>query len=126
MIELDSATGDEAIEAETVPVFSIDGTTYSMPATFKPNVALKYLWLLKERGSDYATAWLMEIALGVDGFKALADYEALTPAQFNAIKDIVQKAALGATEDPGKAPSKDRYSTNGSKKSRGSRTTSRT
>jgi hypothetical protein len=124
MIELDSTVEEETTE-DRVPLFSIDGTTYDIPTEIKPHVALKYLWLLKERGSDYATAWLMETVLGKDGFQALVNYEQLTPAQFNAIKDAVQEAALGATEDRGKAQ-KARYSGNGSKKSRGSRTTSKT
>lgn len=125
MIELDSTVEDETTEVDTIPVFSINGITYSMPTSIRPHVALKYLWLLKERSPDYATSWLMEAVLGREGFQALVDYEPLTPAQFDAIKDIVQNAALGVTEDPGKAP-KVRYSGNGSKKSRGSRSTSRT
>lgn len=124
MIELDSSVEDETAK-ERVPVFSIDGTTYDMPARIKPHVGLKYLWLLKDRGSDYATAWLMEIVLGVEGFKVLANYEPLTPAQFDSIKNIVQDAALGMLEESGKAQ-KVRYSGNGPKKSRGSRTTSKT
>ena len=125
MLELDSTEKEEANEIDRVPVFSINGTTYDMPATIKPHIALKYLWLLKDRGADYATAWLMEQVLGEEGFKALVDFEPLTPAQFNSIKDIVQEAALGATEDKGKAQ-KARYSNNGPKKSRGQRSTSKT
>ena len=126
MIELDSTVEEETTEPDRVAVFSINGIAYDMPAEIKPHVALKYLWLLKERGSDYATAWLMETVLGKDGFQALANHESLTPTQFNAIKTIVQEAALGATEESGKAPKTARYSGNGPKKSRGSRTTPKT
>jgi hypothetical protein len=125
MIELDS-TEKEETPADRIPVFSIDGTVYDMPAEIKPHVALKYLWMLRQNNADYASAWLMETVLGKEGFEALSNFEGLTPKQFNAIRDIVQEKAMGATEDPGKAPTRDRYSGNARKKSSGRRTTSKT
>jgi hypothetical protein len=122
MIELDSTEKEEPTEEERIPVFSIKGISYDMPAIIKPHVALKYLWLIKEQGSDYATAWLMEAVLGKAGFQALADYEPLTVAQLDHIKNIVQDAAMGAVEGQGK----DRYSGNAHKKSSGSRNTKKT
>jgi hypothetical protein len=121
MIELDS-TVEEEPNKERIPVFSIKGKSYDMPAKIKPHVALKYLWLIKEQGSDYATAWLMEAVLGKEGFQALADYEPLTVAQLDHIKNIVQDAAMGAVEGSGK----DRYSGTASKKSHGSRNMKKT
>jgi hypothetical protein len=126
MIELDSTEKEEPAKEERIPVFSINGKTYDMPAQIKPHIALKYLWLIKDSGGDYATAWLMEAVLGKEGFQALADYEPLTVAQLDHIKNIVQDAAMGAVEDSGKAAKRDRYSGNARKKSSGSRNISKT
>jgi hypothetical protein len=126
MLELDSTEKEEPTKEERIPVFSINGTAYDMPAQIKPHIALKYLWLIKNNGGDYASAWLMEAVLGTDGFQALANYEPLTTAQLDHIKNIVQDAAMGAVEDSGKATKRDRYSGNARKKSSGQRNTSKT
>jgi SspJ family small acid-soluble spore protein len=67
----------------------------------------------------------MEAVLGTEGFKALADYEPLTTAQLDHIRNIVQNATMGAVEDAGKATKRDRYSGNARKKSSGQRNTSK-
>jgi hypothetical protein len=124
MIELDSKAPVEP-DVERVPVFSIDGKAYTMPAEVKPHVGLRYLWMLKQDGADYAGAWLMEQVLGADGFKALAEYEPLTKQQFEDIQVIIRNHTLGSVEGEGKDTSSP-HSSNGRKKSHGSKNTSRT
>jgi hypothetical protein len=124
MIELDSKA-EVTEDAERIPVFSIDDTVYTMPAEVKPHVGLRYLWMLKTDGADYAGAWLMEQVLGVDGFKALAGYEPLTKEQFKAIQIIIRDHTLGSVEGEGKDTSLP-HSSNGRKKSHGSKNTTKT
>ena len=124
MIQLDSKALVEP-EAERIPVFSIDDKVYTMPAEVKPHVGLRYLWMLKQDGADHAGAWLMEQVLGVDGFKALAEYEPLTKQQFVGIQTIIRDHTLGSVESGGKDTSSP-PSSNGRKKSHGSKNTTKT
>lgn len=121
MIYLDSEA--ELLESsDRIPVFTIDDTTYSMPSIVRPHVALKYLWLVKIDGPEMAASWLLETMLGYEGFKALANFEALTDEQFNQIINIIQEHALGSVEE-GKGPSS---SGNEQKKSSGQKHTKKT
>lgn len=80
-------------------------TDYTMPA--KPNVgfALKYLKEARQN-PDSAVVWLIETAIGADGYDALADElsEADDPqaalATFNSVAQKIQTVALGGLEAP--------------------------
>lgn len=125
MLELHTTT--EAVEdEERVPVFSIDGHEYTMPAVIKPHLALKYLWLLKQDGAEQASAWLMEKVLGADGFKALSEYEPLTMEQFEQIQVIIRDHTFGAMEEGRGKGTSSHASSNGRKKSPGPKRTSKT
>ncbi|MDQ3760971.1 MAG: hypothetical protein M3460_04530 [Actinomycetota bacterium] len=97
MIELTSAPEPDTPEDE-IELFSIDGVAYTIPAKPRVNVALKYLWHVRQYGEDRAAAELMESLLGPKGFQALVEYDDLQPEQFGQILTIAQQHVLGALE----------------------------
>ncbi len=109
MIELTSAGKPEQPDDE-IELFSIDGVSYTIPAKPRVNVALKYLWHVRQYGEDRAAAELMESLLGPKGFQALVEYDDLTPDQFGQILTIAQQHVLGALEsvrgNSGRGPSR--------------------
>lgn len=90
------------VDETRVELFSIDGVDYTIPATPRPNVGLKYLKTLRDKGQDIASAGLLIDLLGESGYTALMNCESLTESQFTQILEIVQDVALGATEDGSK------------------------
>lgn len=96
MIELKRPTEDKA---EMRDLFSIDGTTYQIPARPRMNIALRYLWHTKQYGEERAAAELLEELLGRDGFEALVNYDDLTAEDFAAVMTAAQEVTLGALEE---------------------------
>lgn len=109
MIELTSAN-EQATPDAMIDLFSIDGVTYQIPAKPRVNIALKYLWHVRQYGEDRAAAELMEALLGAKGFQALVEYDDLSPEQFSQILSIAQQHVLGALEatrgNSGRGPSR--------------------
>ena len=109
MIELTSTTAPES-PVEEIELFSIDGVAYAIPAKPRVNIALKYLWHVRQYGEDRAAAELMEALLGPKGFQALVEYDDLQPAQFAQILTAAQHHVLGALEatrgNSGRGPSR--------------------
>lgn len=83
---------------ETVPLFTIGDEEFRIPAKPRVNLALKYLHQAKTIGEDKAAANLLAALLGDEGFAALAEYDDLTPEQFDAVMAAAQKHTLGALE----------------------------
>jgi hypothetical protein len=81
-----------------VPLFTIDGTEYTVPAKPRPNIGLKYLWDLKIKGEEIAKADLLAAMLGEDGFAALSNFEDLTADDLEAVMKAVEDIALGEPE----------------------------
>jgi len=96
MIELTRPVGDS--EVEMVPLFSIDGKEYRVPAKPRVNVALKYLTNAREHGEQMAQMMLLEDLLGAEGYKALAEYDDLTAEQLSQVADLAAKLTLGQLE----------------------------
>lgn len=84
---------------EMVDLFSIDDTTYQIPAKPRVNIALKYLWHAKQYGEDRAAAELLEALLGAEGFEALVNYDDLEPGDLERIMEVATKHTLGALDD---------------------------
>ncbi len=109
MIELSSGARPDA-PSEEIELFSIDGVAYTIPAKPRVNVALKYLWHVRQYGEDRAAAELMESLLGAKGFQALVEYDDLEPEQFAQILTLAQQHVLGALEairgNSGRGPSR--------------------
>ena len=81
---------------------------YTMPARPNAGLALEYLKRARRTDPDQAMSWLIEAAVGVEGYDALAD-ELANPDitdPLAVLRDLVgriQKVALGGLEAP-KAP----------------------
>lgn len=103
-------TADEwATSTDRVPVFTVDhedrdSTVYTMPR--KPNVglALRYLKLARKQSPDVAMSWLIEEAIGEEGYDALAEELASMgedgPKLLRTIAEKVQTIAAGGLESP--------------------------
>lgn len=94
--------GKTKVKVERVPLFVIDGVTYTIPKKPRPNIGLKYMRVLKKEGQEIAIAGLLEDMLGEDGYAALTECEDLTEEEFQAVMDLVSKLALGDKETPAK------------------------
>ncbi|TQS30055.1 hypothetical protein [Microbispora sp. KK1-11] len=92
------STSAAPVAVEKVPLFSIDDVEYGMPATIRPNVALKYLRMVRTQGGDVAEAWLLEEVLGAEAYEALMEYDQLTVDQLNQVMAIVRDHVLGQAE----------------------------
>ena len=79
--------------------------TYTMPAKPNPGFALKYLKLARQVG-DVASSWLIETAVGEEGYNALAEdlitYEEQHPKEsvvlLRQIAERIQTAAMGGLD----------------------------
>lgn len=102
----EAAPVDEGVERapfdEVEPPENVQ-TDYSMPA--KPNAGLSLIYLRRAReNQDLAMSWLLELALGAEGYDAfaneLAGYESAEEAQLvmNSVMARIQRIAMGGLE----------------------------
>lgn len=98
MIEL---TSPEKVDGppEMVDLFSIDGVVYQVPAKPRLNVALRYLDDVRQLGDGVAQMALLERVLGEKGYRALVEFDALSPADLEQVASAVSKLTLGALEE---------------------------
>lgn len=79
---------------------------YTMPAKPNPGLALKFLKMAREQG-EIATVWLIETAIGAEGYDALADelinYDGDPTALLQSIVGKIQNVAMGGLEKGPKA-----------------------
>jgi hypothetical protein len=87
-------------ERPRVPLFSIDDTVYSIEAKPGMNIALEALHLFRTGGELAAIDFLLNRLLGDAGYRALREYDELTPAQFMQIGEIAMRITLGGLELP--------------------------
>lgn len=87
-------------EVETIELFSIDGTSYTIPNKARVNVGLRYMKIMRDEGGSAADAWLLEALLGKEAFEALMDYDDLTPDVLEQIVEAAAKVVLGEMETP--------------------------
>jgi hypothetical protein len=92
-------TTDEEETEERIPVFSIDGTEYTMPAHIPASTALRVLDMMRRMGQEAAVSWLLEEALGEEAYEALLNCKSLKPKQLQAVMAVVQDHFMGAIEE---------------------------
>ena len=97
VIELSSA---DVVSDERIPLFSIDGTDYTMPAEVPGSVSMEATELWATEGEASATRWLMLELLGEDGWAALRGCKTITKAQTKQVIQIIVEHAMGGDEDP--------------------------
>lgn len=88
------------VDEERVPLFYIDDVEYCIPKRPRMNVALQYMHLAKDQGDAVAADYLLGSLLGEDGYRALREYDQLTPEQFQQITAIATRQTMGALELP--------------------------
>lgn len=108
-----NAWQDWANSEERLPLFSVtkvdaengepEVVEYTMPAKPNPGLALKFLKMAREQG-EIASVWLIEQAIGAEGYDALADelvsYDGDAGALLRGIVEKIQRVAMGGLEAP--------------------------
>jgi hypothetical protein len=88
----------EGDEPEPIPVFAIDGETYTMPAVISASFALEVLDRMRTDGEMAVTGWMLEEVLGTEAYEALKGCKGLNTDQLKAIMDHVSEHVMGALE----------------------------
>jgi hypothetical protein len=98
IVSLRSAINPPA--AERVPAFSINGTVYTILTKPRVNTGLKYIHLARTKGAEIAVDFMLETLLGVEGYKALMDFDDLTEDDLTAVINAATRIMAGAVESP--------------------------
>jgi hypothetical protein len=88
------------VPEERVPLFYIGDREYSVVKRPGVNIALQYLHLTRTKGETIAQDFLLEELLGVEGYEALRNYNALKPEQFERIVEVANELTMGSLEAP--------------------------
>jgi hypothetical protein len=106
MIEIktqDGAGGKPRTLAEALagvdrePLFSIDDVQYTIPVAVPPALGLEAIERSRAMGAG-ADAWLAELMLGADGWKALRTCPDVDEDQMATILRVLRERALGPLE----------------------------
>lgn len=90
----------EEIPPARVDLFSIDGTTYTMEGGLNASLSLRYLHAVRVVGLMAATDWLLEEALGVEGYEALVGWRHITAEQVATVVAAIKREAFGEVDTP--------------------------
>jgi len=80
-------TGEEAVE--TIPVFSVNDVTYSMPAKVTAQRALKAIWDLRQNGNIIGGMQIIEDVLGEEALRVLLNAPAVEDVHIIRIVDKI-------------------------------------
>jgi hypothetical protein len=81
------------------PLFSIDDREYTIPVEVPGNITLQALERVRQDGEGPTTAWLLELMLGDDGYRALRECSSVSRQNLAAIGAVVSAKVLGDLED---------------------------
>ena len=95
VVELAKPVEDEGVDIDMVPIFVLDGVTYSIPDRVRPNLSFKYLWMVRQVGPVAAEAWLCEAMLGKDAYVAYLNCDYITQEQSDAIFSAARSVVFG-------------------------------
>lgn len=84
--------------AEREPLFSIDGTVYTVPKEISGTLALGFLDQVRDHGEAIAMGWLLREVLGAEAHAALAACKTVTAAQMAAVMSVVRDKTMAAME----------------------------
>jgi hypothetical protein len=85
-------------EIEQVPLFSIDGQVFSIPAEVDASMALRVLDAARRSGMEAAMSGALEELLGEESYQALLNCKGLTKENLEQIMALVQEISLGGLE----------------------------
>lgn len=115
---VDTADGEQTVErvpwaltekrAKVFDYIDDKGETVevTMPDVPNPGLALEFLRKGRNLGTELAISWLIEQAIGADGYTALTEELSAMPDPENGLKlvaqigELVQKRVLGGLEGP--------------------------
>ncbi|HET9234932.1 MAG TPA: hypothetical protein VFP10_12395 [Candidatus Eisenbacteria bacterium] len=108
MIEITTTPGTdpEAWTKDREPLFSIDGTEYTIPREVPGFITLQAMEVYRGGGDGAATPWIMERMLGADGYQALLKCPAVTKKNLAAINEVLRRKVFGDPEDATSEPGK--------------------
>lgn len=95
-------TTKPTIEEEREPLFTIDGTEYTIPKVVGGEVALEAMELSRTIPDAAVSAWAAETLIGPKGWRALRAVKGLDPAIVTGIMGVCRDRVLAALEDEGK------------------------
>lgn len=96
-------TTDTTTEEKRIPLFSIDGHVYTIPAEPKPTVGLRFLDALKRYGNPVmAGLELLEAMLGLDSYQRFLAWPDLDDDRLTQVINECSARALGEVERPAK------------------------
>lgn len=83
---------------ERVPLFSIDGVEYGMPARISGATSLQVLEVIAERGEVASLPTVLRMVLGDEAYMALRSCPSVTMTDLNRIMTVVRNQVLGSLE----------------------------
>jgi hypothetical protein len=95
-----STKKDAAPERRKVPLFELDGVTYTVDNPQPPNVGLRYLHKLNHDGPQVAYAFMLEAMLGPAGYAALMGFDKLKPEHLDRLIQDSLEILLGSHDGP--------------------------
>lgn len=103
MITIDRKAAAKRIDdAEKVPIFELDGTTYSIPRVERSEIALRYLEIANDESEDRANYYLLTTMLGQDGYDALKSVDGLEASDFERITALVSDTVMPKSNPKGR------------------------
>jgi hypothetical protein len=96
LIHLDEDEDHSEFEA-TAPLFAVGGKVYEARTEFSASDVLTYSKLARTKGIDAAVEWLMEAALGDEGYAAFIGYKYLKLETASKIISQVVERITGIT-----------------------------
>jgi hypothetical protein len=89
-------------DAGREPIFSIDGTEYTIPREVPASVGLEAIERTAQEGEAAGSRWLMIKLLGQEGYDALRTCQGLEKSDLAAVQRIIREKVFGPEEGEGK------------------------
>jgi hypothetical protein len=83
-------------------LFSIDGTSYTIPKDIGGEIGLRATKIATESGEMAATMYCIEQTIGMDAYDALCKVDGLPKKTLGAILAVCREKVFGGMEEEGK------------------------
>lgn len=78
----------------------LDDYELTIPEKFSAAFALRYVRMTSRYGVDASTDWMLENALGAEGYEKLLGFDDMEPEQLAVLVNVIQESIIGAMEVP--------------------------
>lgn len=97
MLEFTTPKTSAPVEREREPLFTLDGTEYTIPVQMTVPEMYSYVHMRRTLGNDAAVSWAMEQALGEQGYFALltAKDSVVSDTAFIQLANVITARYLG-------------------------------